>query len=259
MRLPYEFWLKYLLVSAQATTQQIQEICSLYQLPVPAPEYLTQLRAELGNRRHVTDASTLRSLKIKALAQGDPTANEARELLTEYRIRPVLEALLIGGLDNKDAAYNLEIITGRKTSSQVVSMYRHYFWNPDLLSNADWDKLLSDYHGKHGDKLKQCLLRGSEYTLWKLGVSKEVDPKLMIGGIMYESAMRFKELSSYGNGHHTALAAKMWADNVFKAAEMLTRDEDQLRSTMNELSAFALKLGRREISSLEQLNKLDKE
>lgn len=259
MRLPYEYWLKYLLVSAQLTEAQILELCAVYQLPAPPAAYLTSLRAELGGRRHVVDVATLRKLKIKSLALNEAAAVEARELLTEFRIRPVLEALLLGGVADKDVAYYVETLTGRQVSTTVVAMYRHYFWNVELLSNSGWEKLLHDYHGKHGDKLFHCLLRGEEFTLWKLGVSKEVEPKALIGGIMYESAMRFKELSAFGNGHHTALAAKMWAESVFKAAELLTRDEDALRTTMNELSNFALKLGKREISSVESLNKLEKE
>jgi hypothetical protein len=259
MRLPYEFWLKYLLVSAQATERQIGELCALYQLPTPSSAYLSMLRLDVDGRRHVTDAPTLRRMKIKSLALNEPAAVAARELVTEYRVRPILEALILGGLDDKDCSFYLESIAGHKATPAVLGLYRHYFWNPSLLSNADWDKFLKDYHGRHGERLIHCLLRGEEFTLWKLGVSKQVDPNAILSGIMYESAMRFKELSSHGNGHHTAMAAKMWAESVFKAAEMLTKDEDELRKSMTELSNFAMKLGRREISSLETLNKLEKE
>jgi hypothetical protein len=261
MRLPYEYWLKYLLVSAQATTEQIGELCELHQLPVPEDEYLTRLRAELGGRRHITDIPTLRRLKIKGLAVSDPDAVAARELLSEYRLRPALELLIISGMTDADIAHYLEVILKRIVPEAVIGMYRHYFWNVNLLSNYDWEiYFLDSKDSQHGKKLKQGLLRGEEFALWKLGYIKETEQRGIISNMLYESAMRFRELSSYGNGQETALAAKMWAETVFKSAEFLSRDEDAIKSTVEDLNAFALKLGRREISSVASLNnKLTKE
>lgn len=261
MRLPYEYWLKYLLVSAQSTTEQIAQLCELHQLPVPEDAYLTRLRGELGGRRHITDAPTLRRLKIKALATSEPDAVAARELLSEYRIRPALELLIISGMSDSDVSYYAEFILKRVIPVNVVAMYRHYFWNPSLLSNHDWELFFLGCKDKHhSKKLNQGLLRGDEFALWKLGFIKESEHRSIISNMFYESAMRFKELSAYSNGHDTALSAKMWAETVFKSAEFLSRDEDAIKSTVEDLNSFALKLGRREISSVASLgNKLTKE
>lgn len=261
MRLPYEYWLKYLLVSAQATTEQIADLCKLHQLPEPEDAYLTRLRNELGGRRHITDVPTLRRLKIKALAKAEPDAVAARELLTEYRLRPALELLIISGMPASEISFYAETVLKRVIPPNVVSMYRHYFWNPDLLSNYDWELFFIDCKDNfHTKKLKQSLLRGEEFALWKIGYIKESEHRGIISNMLYESAMRFKELSAYGNGHDTALSAKMWAETVFKSAEFLSRDEDAIKSTVEDLNSFALKLGRREISSVAALgNKLTKE
>jgi len=232
----------------------------LYQLPEPEDEYLTRLRAELGGRRHVTDTPTLRRLQIKSLALSEPNAVAARELLTQFRFRPYLEILVICGMTDKDVAYYASAIFKKDLSEAVVSMYRHYFWNPALLSNMDWEIFLADYHDRHGKLLKQCLLRGEEYALWKSGFIKETEHRAIISNMLYESAMRFKELGTYINGHDTALAAKLWSETVFKSAEFLSRDEDAIKSTVEDLNQFALKLGRRDISSIASLNnKLSKE
>ena len=260
MHLPYEYWLKYLLVSAQATTDQINELCRLYQFPEPDDSYLTQLRAELGGRRHITDAPTLRRLKIKSLAMSEPDAVAARELLMQFRFRPHLEMLIIGGLSDKDVSYYAGALFKVELPDNVVAMYRHYFWNVALLSNLEWERFLATYHERHGKLLKQCLLRGEEFSLWKAGFVKDTEHRTLIAGMLYESAMRFKELGTYVNGHDTALAAKLWAETVFKSAEFLSRDEDAIKSTVEDLNQFALKLGRRDISSIGSLNnRLSKE
>jgi hypothetical protein len=134
-------------------------------------------------------------------------------------------------------------------------MYRHYFWNVELLSLGNWYEFLDSYQGSYGKRLRSFLNHGAEHTLWKLGYTGSVDSRAAIQGILYESSMRFKELSSHANGQDTALAAKMWAENIFKASELLTRTDDVLQNTMDQLSKHVIKLGRREISSVQSLSK----
>lgn len=252
-RLPHEYWLKYLLISARATTQEIEALCELCQLEKPTTRYLSQLRFELEGKSSCTDQTWLRKHKIKALACGDPSATKARELLTTHRLRPKIEALLICGMPDKDVSFYLGALTEREVPISVVAMYRHYFWNVDLLSLADWYAFLETYQNGYGKRLRSYLNQGVEHTLWKLGYTGTVDSEVAIRGILYESSMRFKELGSYANGQNTAMAAKMWAENIFKAAELLNRNEDVLKSTMDELSKHAIRLGKREISSLQTL------
>lgn len=255
MRLPYEYWLRYLVSVPLLSTAQVHDLCNLYRLPLPEETYLTYLRTSTtGGHGRLTSPAALRAAKIKALADGNADAVRARELLTEHRVRPTIEALLISGMSDKDVVFYLEGFHRLQLTEQAVAYYKHYFWNVDSLSNLEWEEFLDEYQSHHGKRLKQFLLRGPDFALWRLGHVPDLDAKASAKVIMHESMMRFRELSTYSNTQPNAMAAKMWAENFFKAAEFLDKDEDAVHNTISALSEFALKLGTREITSVHALS-----
>lgn len=253
-RLPYEYWLKYLLAAARLSTDQVAVTCELHQLPAPDPKYLAHLRNELGALRSPLPTSWLRERRIKELATGDPNAVAARELLTQQRVRTKLEALLITGMSPKDASFYLEALVRQHVPEEVISLYRHYFWNVDLLSIGQWSDFLANYQGVHGAMLRSYYNHGEAHTLWKLGYATSIDTKEAVRGILFDSIMRQRELNSHANNQDTALSARAWADTMFKALAYLERDEDVMERTMDGLAQYVLRLGRRDISSVQSLN-----
>ena len=65
--------------------------------------------------------------------------------------------------------------------------------------------------------------------------------------------MRFFETTASPNNKDTAMTAKMWAENIFKATEELNKTGDEVRQVLDELKSVAIKLGKRDISSIEEL------
>ncbi|MFZ4580828.1 MAG: hypothetical protein ACOYOB_20795, partial [Myxococcota bacterium] len=164
--------------------------------------------------------------------------------------RRVVDSLLLAGcapgrVAELGALFNLNL------SEESVAHYAHYFWDRELLSQLEWH----DYFEKHpsGWFLRFCYQRGEKLTLWKLGYRGDVAAKDAVGIVYHESIMRFEELGSQRNDHNLALAGKLWAGNVFEAIEHMSRSEDAVRAAMDGVVQVALRLGRREISSIESL------
>lgn len=257
---PHEYWLKYMLLFSGATLEGIVQAASLYQMVPPTLSYLRALRDQLDETKpspfRMTSGavrSWVRRQRVMSMANNDPAAVEARQLLADNKLRPILEALLIADVDVDKVVAHVKTLTGRSVSKEVVDRYRHYFWNRDVMSLADWNLYLDSYTG--GKDLMSCLKQGEEFALWKLGYRVELSKQEILQTILHESAMRFVELNGHSNGIKTATAAKFWADNVFKSIEVLDKGGDSIKQVVDSLRDLSIKLGRREISSVERVRK----
>ena len=138
-------------------------------------------------------------------------------------------------------------------AQKTIDMYRHYFWNRELLSGREWFAYLDKY--PDGKMLQQCYKQGIEYALWRTGYRVDLPQKDVIRSVFHESAMRFFETTASPNNRDTAMTAKMWAENIFKATEELNRTGDEVQQVLEELRSVAIKLGKRDITSLESLKR----
>jgi hypothetical protein len=148
------------------------------------------------------------------------------------------------------ASFTLEI-TGISVHKKTIDLYRHYFWNRDLLSTREWLEYLEDYDD--GKMLTACYSQGGEYALWKLGHRVKLPKEEVLNSVFHESAMRFFETSQFDNTRDTAMTAKLWAENLFKANEELEKGGDAVKQVLDNLKDIAIKLGKRDITSIDDL------
>jgi hypothetical protein len=258
MKHPNEYWLRYMLMFSGATLEQIVSSAELYEMVPPSIEELQALRDKLDETkpspfRMDTEATRgwVRRQRIMSLASEDPSATAARDLLGDNRARPVLEALLIADTPLEEIPGYVQQLSGTAPTKRTVNLFRHYFWNRDALSTQQWYDYL-EVHA-NGEMLRSCFNRGKEYALWRLGCRIEVPQEDVLKGVFHESAMRFFETAERPNTRDTAMTAKMWAENIFKATEELNKTGDAVKQVLDGLKDIAIKLGKREISSLEDL------
>ena len=258
MRHPNEYWLKYLILFSGMSPKQISDTAGLYEFPEPSMRYIAHLRESLWKTRPdpfrpggAKTRAWIRRQRVMSLFKEDPSALAARELLGLPRARRVMNSLLLAGTPVEEIVEHVLQLTGQTTTQKTVSLYRHYFWNRKLLSTQQWLVYLETHCD--GDMLSTCLHRGTEHALWKLGYRVEIPQEVVLRGIFHESSMRFFELADRDNGRDTALTAKLWAESVFRAVEELNRSGDAVQQVIGELRDMAIRLGRRDISSIESL------
>tara|TARA_B100000131_G_scaffold166520_1_gene160994 strand:- start:16635 stop:17405 length:771 start_codon:yes stop_codon:yes gene_type:complete len=247
---------------SEMSLEQIAETAVMYEMLEPEPGYLAELREKLLETRPTPfridfgpTKAWVRRQRIMSLAKEDKHAVEARNLLGDYKARPVLEGLLLSGMGAEEVASNLKEITGKDVSKRTIKMFKHYFWNLELLSTSQWLSYLKKH--PEGRVLKSCYSRGPEFALWKLGSSPELEQKAVIRGLFNESSMRFFETAGMPNSRETALTAKLWAENIFKATEELNRTGDAVQQVVDGLRDIAIKLGKRDVSSIQDLPSID--
>lgn len=267
MKAPYHRWLVYLTATG-SDYRSIELLCKTHHFMPPEREYLLGLLADaqraLRVRKgegavqvHKQRQTYLREQRCLGLLDGNPRGQAARNVLTAPRLRRIVDTLLLTGSSPEHVADLASNAFKLPVTTEAVAFYANYFWDCSLLSHLDWYAYLAPHPS--GPFLRACLNRGEEHALWKLGHRTTVVPKATLNTICHESYMRFQELGSWANGQDTALAAKLWAGNVFTALERMAVGADGERSAMEEVRKLTVKLGRREISSLETLRGEDKE
>ena len=258
MKHPNEYWLRYMLMFSDLSIEQVCEAAVLYEMQEPNSDYLLEIRNQLERtkpspfRMDFTDTRKwVRRQRIMSLAKEDKYAVQARDLLGNTKVRPVLETLLTADTAIAQIPEYIKSLTGQVVSKRVVSMYAHYFWNRALLSTSQWYEYLLGHD--NGRMLRSCYNRGEAFALWKLGYKLELSQHDVIRDLFHESSMRFFETSEMPNGKETAMTAKLWAENIFKTTEEMNRTGDAVSQVIDGLRDIAIKLGKREISSVEEL------
>lgn len=257
-RYPNERWLTYLIAHAGLGDKDVVELSELHSFLPPDSQALKRIRKEIQRNKEALKKATrpakyalAKRLKIRGLAAKDQVSKVVTEHMSCRSARPALEYLLTARADHGDIARLVTERTGRATSAEHVSLYAHYFWDLSFLS----ERRTYDFFDEHprGADLLGCFLQGADYALWKLGSPREMGQTEILNKVLQESAMRFLETHHMEANRNTAMTAKFWAENIFKATEELNKTGDPIAQVIDEIRNVSLRLGRRKISSLEDL------
>lgn len=258
-RYPYERWIQYLLLTSKGTDVEIAGVCTSVGFPAPPEAYVARLREQLAgwkppkNFTSSAGRTWLRRHRLYGLVLGTDAASFARLILDDHVLRKPLEALLVSGTPPEEAVLMIRTLIGRPMLEKQIDLYRHYFWDFRQMTQQDAHGFFSEYHGTTGARLKAFYGRGTAFTMWKLGHQGPLDHRVVAQEVLVDSFFRFKELSTHSNGQDTALAAQLWSNQVFRSIEYLEGNGKGMEGAVEQLSNLALRLGRREISALEDL------
>lgn len=261
-RYPFERWIQYLLLTTKGTDQDVADRCGSEGFPVPPEEYVAMLRARIAGWRppKVLTSSAgrtwLRLHRLYGLVLGTDAAKSAGAILHDLTLRKPLEALLVSGAEPAEAVGLIDRLIGRPLLVKQVEMYRHYFWDFRQMTQMDVHGFCEQYHGTTGARLRAYYGRGIPFTMWKLGFQGPLDHRQASEEVLVDSFFRFKELATHANGQDTALSAQLWTNQMYKSIEYLEGNGKGMEGAVEQLAHLALRLGRRDISSLEDLSNL---
>ena len=256
---PQEYWLCGLLAQG-LTDAEVRAASDGYRYNAVPASYIKALRARMQKTRpphqaleSVAGRAWLKGQRVLAQVTEEPEYVLARDLLSNYTVRQAMEVLIISGASDREVANGIGTLRGKPLPERVARLYRHYFWNRDLLPMESWHAYSAAYQGEHGKKLKGCYARGIMFGLWKIGLRKNRIPGEAFDSMFQEAVMRFEELTTWGNGEKTAITAKTWLDSAIRVDEHARGRGDKLREAAEQVQLFTLRLGKRDITAVEQL------
>lgn len=262
MNLPHKNWLKYMIGFVGSSVREAQEASTLYGLGEPSSEDLITLKEQLEESKpkcpmdihYPPCKSWIRKQKIMSLARETKDAVKAREILSNRRLRRVVQLLLITETPFDAICVYAKEITGAKVKEPQLKLFKHYFWNTDDMTLNDWAEFLDQDVWSDRELYLNSRERGEEYALWKLGYRVEIPDNDLLSQMLHEAQSRFFETSGDSNTKDTAMKAKLWSEVVFKALEEKNKTGDAVKQVLDELKSIAIHLDHEKIPSLEDLS-----
>lgn len=256
---PFDNWIRYLLLTLRPSYDDLSRLLKSARFPVPSEEYVGELQSELRARKPPRTFTSpagrmwLRKNRLYGLVLSTEDALAAKRLVHDHPMRERVESLLVAGLSSDAVVAGLLCLSPRPFPRKVVELYRHYFWDFSRMSVGDAHAFFSAYQNENGLRLRAFYGRGPEFALWKLGYQTDVPGDTAAHMVYLESFYRFAELHTFSNDQNVALSAQLWTNQMYKSLEHLSGGGKDMEQVVAQLSNLSLKLGRREISSIEDL------
>jgi hypothetical protein len=192
VRHPSEGLIKFLMTQQHEQAEEDKwvhyEVCARG-YPPPNPEYLAALRTSLlvsmptnfdpTDKMHRPSTKFLRSEGIYGLYHPDDAARAATELVSNTRVRAVVEQLLLGRLTSKEIAYRINKRMGVEISPDGIEAYKQYYWNTERLRVEEWATLLAN-HDAQRERVMAILECGGGLALHLNGFQQQVESKQML-------------------------------------------------------------------------------
>lgn len=148
-RSPSEYYIKYLVVSG-LDNAQIAKTCDGHGLVWLGDWYLNDLRAAHkppnpflpADPTHAPTRVFLTKEMIRLAFYPDDAMKKALRILEKPRLRELVEVMVMSGAPTDATVYALELRHGFKCSEFAIALYRHYFWDIDLLDSNEMRALL---------------------------------------------------------------------------------------------------------------------
>lgn len=150
---PSAYYIKCLICEGLSNAEIQEELAYKRISPIRDAE-LARIRRELDPRldaeailesnSHDT-LSWLRDKNIYSYFRERKQLHRAEALLSVPRVREILESMLLTPMTNMEALKHVRDVAGfEATSVRDIKLYRHYFWNSDLLMRSEMVKHLAD-------------------------------------------------------------------------------------------------------------------
>lgn len=248
MRWPFEQYAKALLVAMPAgeALDRLIDVGLLQHVePEPGashPAYarLATIRRKLLASRPVgctpgsiAEEMWFRVNKVASYCLGEPAALQAVDILSQPKVRYVLEVLLVGGLPVPLICEQVNKVYGSALTVPVVELYAHYFWDRDNLGPEDWRAFLvwessvgarMSLHDLYpnGRVLLQVLHSPPGVALWRAGIVTTFDSESVLNSLISWGVTRFSETAIEPNTAGTAIKMERYAKIVLEALDRRT-------------------------------------
>lgn len=146
---PCEYYIKYLVVSG-LSNEEVIRVCHSHDFPYLGNWYINRFREECvppnpflpNDPTHVPTRDFINREMIRLAYFPNDTMKRALEILDKPRIRELVEVMILSGAPHDAVVHALAVRSNFRCDEKVIDIYRHYFWEIDLLDSADMRALL---------------------------------------------------------------------------------------------------------------------
>jgi hypothetical protein len=288
-RSPSEYYLKYLIVHPDAYDDDdlLENICPELGLDALGHWYLDKLHQACEppvpfhphDSMHFVSQKFLRREKLHDAFQPSEGMKQARAILNRPRVRELIEVMMLSGAPDTAVEDALVFKFGFEIAPKCVKLYRHYFWNLELLDTTETRAILqmrfenvldskepgvkAQYSSLSKNlytdpRVSAARLPGSPLTALVAQIQMGVMPKgvnlaEVVEATRLMASMRTLESVAIGGPKGAEMASKFsaTAESMHRMMETVIKPEEQLRE---DLAKIAMKSDPSRVPLLSELS-----
>jgi len=263
IRHPSEHFIKYLLTRPEGKDESwvIQMVVSLG-YPRPQTEYIQWLKNDITlklpanfqpqNRYHRDSVKFLRTEGIWSIYNANDSTRMASYIVTNLRVRPLIEQLLLGRLESREIAKKVNGRFKEFFTVGAIEAYGHYYWNVGLLRVEEWADLLEDSEYQRG-QLMPILQVGPAMALHKTGFQQNIESKVIIREMMETLFFDFREWRTQPLSEERTRSFSSLAKSAAILDERLSQSETQIKDSLKAFEKFRMRHSSNPVRGIEEL------
>lgn len=251
---PAFYFIKYLLLTLDDPSRDtLNDTLDLYGLAPIRSEQYERAKSLLGeppasfrplDSTHRPSVSWLKEQRIYSLIHRDVISTAVLDyVVRQSRVRVIVERMLLGRVPADEIQGRLRSLGIRKVTAEVVTEFRHYFWDVDSMSVGDWAHYFEFEPGKGrtsrlSDDYMFALNGGRELALYREGIAVELDTQEVIQEIFNELAMTFREVKSLPLSGAKVDMLSTLTRNILKVDERFRHSDIALADVLEKFEKF---------------------
>lgn len=247
MRHPSELFIISLLVDNRSK-EDINGLLEEYHLPrlLESQEvYIAQLRMRVLDSKPSSfsggspeDRSYLRDLNVDGLYHPDTLVASATAINNYPAMQKEIMLALLGRVDLTDLARHVGDKYDYDVDMQTLRVYRHYYFNPDLVSYGDWALFFENMPNEDDVTIMtSCLNGGPIVAAHRIGIERNTTIKDAVNEVVQSLYVTLHEIK---NWPASPAKIKMLSDTM----GALARAHSVVNTSDQELAAIAAELKR---------------
>jgi hypothetical protein len=264
---PAEYWIKFYISRRSHSASGISDLLLLHNLGGITADEITEIEQEMDfpdpflpkNKNHVPSKSFLKSEGIYEAWNRNVHMKQAMEILSNNPVRHLVETYLLSPMKAYQAINTIKARTDFPISLKAYELYRHYFWNTDLLSGTDWGRFIGSRSASNSEWLNLALdtrnSTGIEALLWKTGAKavQKIEANKIFTDIRNIGYMCIQQLAmKYPNKDH-AMALLNYARVVRIGQDGMDSSNDSVQDVVEAFSAFKIRYKESNMKPIDQL------
>jgi hypothetical protein len=203
-------------------------------MPVPPANF------DPANLTHRPSQAYLRRVGTYEMFRNTPEMQEAWDILSRPEQRLVAEQVILSRLDLKVAAQRVNKKQGWYMTAEGLATFRHYFWNPRLLTFDEWGRFLygrSAMYERH-----MALLQGDpRIAFYHLRIEQAIESKVMIQRAQEISYFTLEEVNQKpGTQADKVKAIAILTKAVVECHEALSTSDMALKDVLKQFERFRI-------------------
>jgi hypothetical protein len=191
--------------------------------------------------------------KIWSLHNPDDAVRGAVGILPNFRIRKLVESLLLGRIESKEVAKKVNSRLGVFLTTAVVRTYAHYYWNCTLMKTQDWVDFFELYDKAERSKSLAILSNGPAMALHATGFQQHLESKEMLREMQEALFFDFRDWKEQPRSLNKTRAMTGIAKASTQVDVRLSEADSALRESLKAFEHFRMEHAEAEIKSIDDI------